>query len=397
MRSIEIDVVVIGGGIAGLWTLSMLCKAGYKAILLEHDSIGQGQTLYSQGIIHGGLKYALGGMLSSEAEAIADMPDRWRACLQGEGPIDLRGTNVLSEHHYMWSDRSLAARMTTFFGSKMLRGRIDSVEGDERPELLRSSHFNGSVYRLNDLVLDVPSLLQRLMEQHKNRIFKTSDLNVLYETDDQLRTRSIILTPQHAEPIRIQPHWLVLTAGKGNQGVMNSLGIQQPAMQLRPLHMVLMRQANLPPFYAHCIGASSKPRLTITSHPDPERGMLWYLGGDLAEQGVERDPVLQIEMAQRELRHLFPWLDIRHAQWKTLRIDRAEAAQEQLLKPDNAFAVLKGNAIVAWPTKLALAPHLGELVLDLLVQKQFKPTAPAGDIDLPFPQPGLGATLHDLM
>ena len=95
------DIVIFGGGIAGLWLLNSLREAGYQAILFERHTIGGGQTLASQGIIHGGLKYALQGSLTGAAQAIAAMPERWRQCLAGEGDMDLRGTRVLCEHYYM--------------------------------------------------------------------------------------------------------------------------------------------------------------------------------------------------------------------------------------------------------------------------------------------------------
>ena len=59
------DIVVFGGGIAGLWLLNRLRDEGNDAILLEADGLGAAQTLASQGIIHGGLKYALGGSVLS--------------------------------------------------------------------------------------------------------------------------------------------------------------------------------------------------------------------------------------------------------------------------------------------------------------------------------------------
>ena len=82
-------VVVIGGGIAGLWLLNLLTRRGYGAVLLEAGALGCQQTLASQGMIHGGLKYALSGMLTGASEAIAAMPDRWAANLAGRGEIDL--------------------------------------------------------------------------------------------------------------------------------------------------------------------------------------------------------------------------------------------------------------------------------------------------------------------
>jgi len=55
----ELDVLVLGGGIAGLWTLDTLHRRGYRVALLEQARLGQGQSIQAQGIVHGGGKYAL--------------------------------------------------------------------------------------------------------------------------------------------------------------------------------------------------------------------------------------------------------------------------------------------------------------------------------------------------
>ncbi len=57
-QTVTVDLVIIGGGVAGLWTLNRLRNAGLNAILLENSSLGGGQTMHSQGIIHSGAKYA---------------------------------------------------------------------------------------------------------------------------------------------------------------------------------------------------------------------------------------------------------------------------------------------------------------------------------------------------
>src|SRR5262245_14630974 len=83
------DIVILGGGVAGLWLLNRLRAAGYAAVLLERAALGQGQSIASQGMIHGGMKYALGGTLTGASESIADMPAHWQRCLRGEGDVDL--------------------------------------------------------------------------------------------------------------------------------------------------------------------------------------------------------------------------------------------------------------------------------------------------------------------
>src|SRR3989338_3237970 len=113
-RSFSTDIVIIGGGIAGLWLLNRLRQQGFDAIVLEKSALGSGQTIASQGIIHGGLKYALSGVLSPASSAIAAMPEHWRRCLRGEGDVDLRGCRVLGPHYFMWSGGGYRSRLKTF-------------------------------------------------------------------------------------------------------------------------------------------------------------------------------------------------------------------------------------------------------------------------------------------
>jgi len=47
-------------------------------LLFESSALGGGQTHKSQGIIHGGMKYALQGVLTKEASGMIDMPHLWK-------------------------------------------------------------------------------------------------------------------------------------------------------------------------------------------------------------------------------------------------------------------------------------------------------------------------------
>ncbi|RYZ25986.1 MAG: FAD-dependent oxidoreductase, partial [Sphingobacteriales bacterium] len=105
--SIELDIAIIGGGVAGLWLANRLHRQGFKLALFEHKALGSDQTMASQGMIHGGMKYTLNGMLTGASETIADMPQHWRACLCGEGDVDLRNTRILSDHFFLWSTDSI--------------------------------------------------------------------------------------------------------------------------------------------------------------------------------------------------------------------------------------------------------------------------------------------------
>ena len=74
MSKYTTQIAIVGGGICGLWLLNILRGKGYDAWLFEKDTLGGAQTLASQGMIHGGLKYALGGFTTPSSESIARMP-----------------------------------------------------------------------------------------------------------------------------------------------------------------------------------------------------------------------------------------------------------------------------------------------------------------------------------
>jgi glycerol-3-phosphate dehydrogenase len=373
------DVLIVGAGVAGLWLNARLRRLGYSTLLVERATLGGGQSVKSQGIIHGGAKYALHGALSGASEAIADMPRRWREALAGSGELDLGGVRLLSEAHYLWSPGTLAGNLTSFFASKAVRGRVDQVKGEQLPPALQNPRFKGKVYRLAELVVDVPSLIARLAELAGDSLLAADQLEPLTGTDGQLLGLRV-----DGRDIRAQR--VVLSAGAGTEGLLRALGLEQPAMQRRPLHMVLAKGASLKPLYAHCLGGGPKPRMTVTTHPAANGEWVWYIGGDIAEsEGVAREPQAQIEATQRELGQLLPWIDLSQVRWATLRIDRAEPARSGLVRPDNAFLADSQGLLVGWPTKLALAPDFSDRVLAALDRDGIKPIAHAPLPTLPRP------------
>ncbi|HEY9134714.1 MAG TPA: FAD-dependent oxidoreductase [Pseudomonadales bacterium] len=355
MTDFKADIVIFGGGIAGLWALNRLRQLNYQAILLETDALGSGQTLLSQGMIHGGMKYALSGTLSKAANAIARMPKVWEDCLQGKGDIDLSAVKVLSRDYLMWSSGQLGSRMATFFASKLVRGRIEAVKKSALPTAFQNENFKGQAYRLNDIVLDVESLVRTLSEPYQDWIYQLDDYSFNVSSGE-------IATVKLGEHT-LSAQCYLFAAGQGNQTLLEQAGLNTPAMQIRPLHQVFVKHKLPHKIYAHCIGTGSKPRITITSHSCSDGNSVWYLGGELAESGVERSEQQQIDFAKNELKQLFPWLDFSTAQWTTLRINRAEPAQGSGERPDHAYVNLNKNILTTWPTKLSLAPDLGQQIM----------------------------------
>ncbi|WP_456373548.1 FAD-dependent oxidoreductase [Thiolapillus sp.] len=370
----QLDLLIFGGGIAGMWTLLRARQAGYRALLLESAALGGVQSIASQGIIHGGTKYALKGAVTESTRAIADMPGIWRDALAGQGDIDLSGVRLLSGHQYLWSSGSLGSSLANLFASKLMQSRVASLKRDAFPAPFDSPRFRGSLYRLQEPVLDTASLMQCLADQAKSWCYRYEPENMIVTTD-HVRIGELEIRPQR----------VLLAAGQGNASLLPRWGLNTPKMQTRPLHMVMVR-GKLPPVYAHCLGASSNPRLTITSYPLEKDVSVWYLGGQLAESGVDRRPAEQIARARAELEKLLPWMDFASLDWATLPIDRAEVATPGGKRPDDCFLGGTGSLMTTWPTKLAFAPRLADKVLEKLLQEGVEVSAEEPPpLDLPEP------------
>jgi hypothetical protein len=347
----NIDIVIIGGGVAGLWTLNHLRGLGYQAILLEKTALGNGQTIASQGIIHGGIKYALTGELSNSSLQISDMPACWHACLQGQGDIDLTQVKILSDHYYLCSQQKITQRITQFFAQKALHSDSDALDKKDYPEFFHHKSFTGLLTRVHERVLDVPSLINALAQDMMPYIFKIDDA-VLEKEHGQYCIKLDTLT--------LAAKKIILTAGEGN-GELFPIA----PMQKRPLQMVMLTADNLPKLFVHCVGLSTNPILTITSHPLPNGKTLWYLGGQIAEEGVGRDKNTQIEIAQTLIKQQFPWFTLQNPKWQTLNINRAEGFNHGK-RPESIMIDTVDNVMTAWPTKLTFAPLLAKSIAALL-------------------------------
>ena len=368
------DIVIFGGGIAGLWLLSRLRQMGYNTLLLEANGLGCGQSISSQGIIHGGTKYTLTGHITGVAQTLASMPGIWYKCLEGKGEIDLSGVKVLSTHQYLWATENLCSRIITFFASKVMRSRVKQVPRKERSEIFNKENFKGNIYQLDEPILDLHSLLEELAKPHMQSIFKIDwPQNVKMEVDEKKNLKRVILSREGGMKLTIQSKRFIFTAGSGNRDLLGAMGLKSPAMQLRPLHMVMMR-GNIPhKLYAHCIDVGPTPRLTITTHPAENGDTIWYIGGRIAENGIKRTTEEQVKKAQEELKSLLPWMDFSEMTWSSFLVDRAEPSQIGGIRPNSEFTQQVGNTIVIWPTKLALAPKLVTNVVELLKKDTIEP------------------------
>lgn len=352
----QLDAVIFGGGVAGLWLLDRLTREGNHCLLLEAGTLGGGQTIAAQGIIHGGMKYSLQGLLSKSARNIREMPAVWRDALLGRTTPVLTRTRVRAEECYLWQTDSLTSRAGMLGARLALHVTPEPVSAEERPPAL--ARVAGTVVRLPEQVLCVQSLLADLADQYRSRLLQIDAQHGLtFELNSPGEVRAIVLhSPTDRRPLRLQPRHVVFTAGAGNSTLRRLVGLDGESMQRRPLHMVLVR-GGLPTLNGHCVDGA-RTRVTITSDVDAAGRTIWQVGGQLAEDGTALAAPDLIRRARHELQAVLPEIDFTQAEWSACRVDRAEGITAEGGRPDNVQVLCAGNVTTGWPAKLALAPVL---------------------------------------
>ena len=370
--TLEYDMIIFGGGIAGLWLGNTLKRAGYNVILIEKDKLGGGQTLASQGMIHGGQKYVLQGSVTAHAESLAKMPERWDSSFGGYGEIDLTAVNFLSETQVMWPAGSILSDVAVLGAAKLVNAETRKLKRDEFPEALKlKKKFKGPVYQLPEKVLEIRSLIQALAKNLKGRLLQGEVTELL--PDGQVAVSGIVMRAQ----------LIIFTAGTGNERALELLRIKEQHAQRRPLRQIMVR--NLPyALYGHGIVGSPKPRVTVTSHPSDVPGeYIWYLGGAVAEAGAAMTDNEAIAFAQKELKDIFPDIAWAEKEWATWYGDRAEPYSAKGDLPPGPLVHQRGKILMAWPAKLTFAPALSDRVFEWLKDKDIHPTAKSAPPELP--------------
>lgn len=353
---LRLDAVIFGGGAAGLWLLDRISRDGGHAVLLESAALGTGQTIASQGIIHGGLKYTLQGLLTKSARHIRGMPNLWRDALLGRIAPNLTHTKLRAEGCHLWQTDSLSSKAGMIGARIGLQVKPETVEASDRPAALMN--VPGAVARIAEQVISPSSFVADLLEQYRDRILKIDAASGLeFTLRSPGEVESVHLTsPESDRRLSLVPRQVIFTAGRGNAKLREQVGLSAAVMQLRPLHMVLAR-GDLPELNGHCVDGAAT-RATITTDIDAQGRKVWQIGGQIAEDGVGLDLQSLIQRTQRELLAVLPGIDLNAVEWSTYLVDRAEGQTPDGKRPETIQVLCAGNVTTGWPAKLALAPVL---------------------------------------
>ncbi len=362
------DVVIFGGGIAGLWALDTFISQGYSALLLENSTLGNGQTICAQGIVHGGFKYVVPGKYrQGSASEVRNMPDRWRAHLSGQRKDpDLSSVLVRSPTCSFWLSqgrglRGLLEETFSLAGLSLLTSPPVDVT-DTSPAWFKASARK--IYAVSEPVIDTSSLLFHLARPHASRIIYYNTVSCLASGSGSYE---LTVTAKSGESYTISPQRVVLSSGIGNQDLLKIFGYDEEVMQIRPLRQLLVRGNSLPDLWGHCIDGG-KAVASVTTHYDSRAGeKIWSIGGEIAEKGHTQEPEELIREGRALLERLLQGVDFSQTKWGTFDALRAEEPNGNLL-PSGISMKRFGIVYVCFPTKMAMAPVLADALLSELIR-----------------------------
>ena len=343
-QPINVDVAIVGAGVAGLWVANVLAQRGLAVAVCEAAAVGGVQTIAAQGIVHSGAKYALGGG-SAAADALRAMPARWRAALDGQGEIDLRGVPVLADAVQLWCAAGAALPRARLAG--WLAG-----PSEQRWRTAAKPFGRGRLLALDDFVIDVPTLIRQLAAPFRRRILAAR----VVADDIRACHPGIAAIDTAAGSLRAAAY--VFAAGAGNAPLATAAGFDDVQMARRPLNQTVVHLAQPARVFAHCLARpfGLEPDLTVTSH-----GPVLYVGGRVASAGVGRSASAQFAAVRRLLARVLPGIDLAGAEFRTHAVERAEPAEGGHRRGD-VYVAQRGNCLLCWPGKLSLVPRLGDVI-----------------------------------
>jgi hypothetical protein len=224
-----------------------------------------------------------------------------------------------------------------------------------------------SVHGMDEPVVDTGSVLAALAHENEGAVLSFSagpeSAAVDFETSgtgENRRWDGVRVDPHEGAPrTLLRPRAVVLCAGVGNEELLRRAGIADASMQRRPLRMFLLR-GELDELFAHCV-VGGKTRLTVTSADLGKHERVWQLGGEVAERTADLEDREADRWAKEEIARWLPHVDRSRLRLGSYRAVRAEAKRADAMRPSGVHVRrVAQNAVVAWPTKMALAPLLAE-------------------------------------
>lgn len=361
------DVLIAGGGIAGMLIATRIAELGYRCVLVEPKALAAEQSGHSHGYVHRGYIYlrAEGGLV----DELRTAREKWDDFISNPSPVA-----PCSDYSVIGFENPEVARYAseTWSAAGLPVNRIARAGW---PSPLTGSPLTVA-YRTAEQSFDFTSVISnlraRLRQSHTvlgsvTRIYLRGKTCTGVELSSQGRTH------------RVNARYIVLAAGTGISSILeNTLGRFQSVPNVRTSYMLVIRGKALRPLSAILPENRFYGLFMVSRSRGDETAWLVsnYLsyGGICGVTGTSAKTWVQATL--RVLDGMFPFLNEGELQWGIYAAPKAEFRRDPERMPEGKVIEHLGltNVSAVWPTKLTLGPVIAAELVGRIVDKLRDPT-----------------------
>lgn len=396
-QMVDVDVLILGGGVQGLVLLDQLTERGYRCVLATPTDLGTGQTLHSHGLLNSG-----NGLLTGQTRDAVD---------EALSFAKKHGLQVYGDHQwYVLAPPAALDQQRRGWDAASYPYEVVSPNVLP-PGFQRSTLFEGGnetrVVGLTGFNYPKRQLVRLLSESHLDEIVRASVVGVqTARHDDRDRITDVALQLSTTkEKLSITPGVVIAATGTGTKRLVRSiLGDTPPPLDTvthTPVHMLCVRGPVevLPTvsFAAVQLGVMSVAHLNhehdhvAGDHSDE---VTWYVTPAESEASHELEPPDQAEAATkpdvvartlRQLQTVYPVLQEQADQPRSpIRLgvfagykqnigdDPVRPLADRVANTTNLLVALPSVIANAWPN----ARNLADLVASQLAPSGPSPVVP---------------------
>lgn len=370
-RVVDVDILIIGGGIQGLLLLRDFLRLGYSCVLLSNMKLYKSQTLCSQGYLHKGYFYQEAELVDNLSESIC----LWKSILSHLKINGLQDKSLYGIHKYnskiweqIWENNQLKYKA---FESNI-------------PAVFQHGIINNmTLYETDEICINTEHLLKKLYERFSEFII---DISAIESIDIQSNRISHIKFKSGAICGLVYLRYAIFTGGSGNADLVRAINrssqedtqvfsdLSSKVQQNRSCQVLLMKGSALPRISFLCpdIELFIAPRICgeetiwLVTH-----GFDTPICQDISPRNRWEFNRLRLMKYVNLINKIIPGIENLNLQYGVYTATKAESVLlGQGKRPNTFFADDLGfdNLVVIYPTKLTLAPLVSRKVSSILLE-----------------------------
>ncbi len=212
-ESVDIDALIIGGGVQGLAILNELRSSGFSAALVTNSPLGTGQTLLSHGVLNSGYPFPNAGLRAALTEDCLPFARRSGLELQGQDRFFLISpSRHLSSLRRRWDAGGYAYAMAT----------PDDLPRDVAQSQLFTGEDPSQVARIEEFTFPKQQLVRLLSDDHRDQIVRGNIESIACRpadgpTECTAMVDTVSVQTDSDKRVRFRPTAVFVAAGGGTR------------------------------------------------------------------------------------------------------------------------------------------------------------------------------------